>query len=235
VRARLVEIRESIGCNPAKFYSLRKTARLLGVSTQPIRDWLRRGYLCRDGPRRQFSAVELLRFLDWLQPRVRPFEAGDYLKRICRKFGSGNLWLKLSHSRFVWPQARPSLTAKELGVLIGCHPSLILKAIAGSELFGRRRTPGRWEITKNSWCRAFPLSTILEPELPRMPNQRLIPTSKVARFLQSLGVTRASQKYVRELVSEGKLECTRPRARRRKIFIIKRSLWEFARKLGKTS
>jgi len=54
------------------FYSLRKAAKLLGVSTQPVRDWIRLNHLKRDGPRQQISRGELKRFVHELTKRAKP-------------------------------------------------------------------------------------------------------------------------------------------------------------------
>jgi hypothetical protein len=158
------EILNNLEASHRGFYSLRRAARLLGVSTQPVRDWIQRHYLKRDGPRGKLSKAELCRFVGWLKERAEPFDSRGYLDRLHPK-GRPRAWDKLRAARFAWPRGCRALTPKELAQLAGCHPSLIVKAISRyrdfNALRGHRRTPCRWEITKRSWAQAFP-STLVE-------------------------------------------------------------------------
>jgi hypothetical protein len=161
IACRADEILVEVARCPRRFHSLRRAAHFLGVSTQPLRDWIRLGYLQRDGPRLQISAAELRRFVRWLQNRAEPFDPEEYLDRLYRKRSRPpRPFDKLRAAQFAWPKDRAALTPKELAQLVGCHPSLIVKAIRSDHLFsgvrGRRRTPCRWEITRRSWSGAFP-------------------------------------------------------------------------------
>lgn len=147
------------------FFSLRRAARLLGVSTQPLRDWIMREDLKREGPGRKISKHELSRFVKWLKDRAEPFDSRRYLKRLHRKLnGPPARFDKLRSARFAWPQGRKALSPKEIAQLVGCHPSLILKAIASHGFFQRlrpqRRTRCRWEVTKRAWEDAFAFTRI---------------------------------------------------------------------------
>jgi len=147
------------------FLSLRRTALFLGVSTQPLRDWIQRGHLKRDGPGLKISKAELCRFVKWLQDRAEPFDSTRYLERLHRKLKAPpEEFDKLRAAWFVWPEGRKALRPKELAQLVGCHPSLILKAITSHGFFhrlrARRRTPCRWEVTKPQWDYAFPFTII---------------------------------------------------------------------------
>jgi hypothetical protein len=149
-------ILETLNDTRRGFYSLRRTAKLLGISTQPVRDWIRLGQLKRDGPRRQISRTELKRFIYELIRRAEPFDPGNYVDRIehNRKHPSWP-WRKLVMADFTWPKGRDLLTPSELAGLIGCHPSLIIKAIMAGRVSAHRRTPGRWAVTRRSWRRRF--------------------------------------------------------------------------------
>src|ERR1700722_7547472 len=74
IRLRADRIRETLSNCRARFFSLRKAARILGISTQPLRDWLRRGGVKSDGSRQQFSKTEVLRFLTRLEERAEPYD-----------------------------------------------------------------------------------------------------------------------------------------------------------------
>ena len=149
-------ILETLNNSRRGFYSLRRTAKLLGISTQPVRDWIRLGQLKRDGPRLQISRAELKRFIFELIHRAEPFERENYLDRIelHRKVPNWP-WRKLVMADFTWPKGRNLLTPSELAGLIGCHPSLIIKAIIAGRVSAHRRTPGRWAVTRRSWRRRF--------------------------------------------------------------------------------
>lgn len=156
VGCRADEILGELARCPCRFLSLRRAARFLGVSTQPLRDWIRLKYLKRDGPRRQIHKDELCRFVKLLQERAEPFGSDGYLERLHRKRKRPpRPFEKLSSARFAWPKGRTALNPKELAQIVGCHPSLIVKAIRpysfSNRVRGRRRTRCRWEITKRSW------------------------------------------------------------------------------------
>lgn len=139
-------ILENLEASRRGFYSLRKTAELLGISTQPVRDWIRLGQLKRDGPCLQISKAELRRFVKWLHDRAEPVDTREH--GLARHRRGRFPFSKLNSARFVWPKERKTLTPKEYAQLAGCHPSLVVKAIHEDELNARRRTPCRWEIVK---------------------------------------------------------------------------------------
>jgi hypothetical protein len=159
------DILQELGDTRRGFFSLRQASRLLGVSTQPVRDWLKRQDLKREGAGGKISKDELCRFVTWLQDRAEPFDSRLYLERLHRKLKAPPIEFdKLRAARFVWPEGRKALRPKELAQLVGCHPSLILKAITSHGFFhrlrGRRRTPCRWEVTKRDWDYGFPFTII---------------------------------------------------------------------------
>jgi hypothetical protein len=148
------------------FFSLRVAARILNVSTQPVRDWIRIGYLKRTGPRGQITRAELRRFIGWLEEHAEPFDPLNYLERLPRKYP----FQKLNRTRFFWPKGRKALNPPELARLIRCHPSFIRKAIYDHEVLGQRRKRCRWEIPKKAWYNAFPFSFLEKPESLRDRN-----------------------------------------------------------------
>lgn len=153
------EILERLACSTRRFLSLREAARVLKVSTQPLRDWVIHGYLERSSERLLFSTEELSRFVNWLAERAEPFGADDYLRRLYRRRGLAVFpFSKLYSAQFAWPKARTALSPKELSQLAGCHPSLVVMAIRQNRVRGRRRTPHRWEITRRAWKDAFPMT-----------------------------------------------------------------------------
>jgi len=162
VAQRSGEILEYLDASRRGFYSLRKTAKIFGVSTQPIRDWIRLGYLKREGPRCQISKAGLMRFVKMLGEKAEPFDPYNYVRRIerNRKISCWR-WRKLSEARFEWPKEYETRTPTELARRIGCHPSLIIKAIREGYIKDIRRTPCRWVIKRKSWRMAF-FSTFLE-------------------------------------------------------------------------
>ena len=165
VKTRAGEILQELAESQKGFFTLRRAARLLGVSTQPLRDWIRRNQLKRDGPGQKISKEELTRFIKWLQDRAQNFDWESYWERVQRKGkGPPRRFDKLRSARFVWPAGRMALSPQELAHLVSCHPSLILKATGGprsyKKLVGRRTSPCRWEITKRSWMQAFPCTLI---------------------------------------------------------------------------
>jgi hypothetical protein len=151
IAQRADSILETLKASRRGFYSLRRTAKLLGISTQPVRDWIRLGYLKREGPRGQIAKGGLDRFLGDLEKRAEPFDPRNYLERIPRTYP----FKKLGRVRFEWPKGRDALKPSELATLAGCHPSLVIKAIRCRKLRGRRRSPCRFEISKAAWHNAW--------------------------------------------------------------------------------
>jgi hypothetical protein len=159
IAQRADSILETLNGSRRGFYSLRRTAKLLGISTQPVRDWIRLGYLKCEGPRGWIAKGELGRVLGDLEQRAEPFDPRNYLERIPRKYS----FRKLGRVRFVWPKDRKTLNPKELAALAGCHPSLVIKAIRCGNLRGRRRSPRRWEVSKRAWDNAWFSSNVPFP------------------------------------------------------------------------
>jgi hypothetical protein len=58
VANRADEILEALAENRRRFLSLRRASEMLGVSTQPLRDWIKLGYLKQDGPVRNDEFLE---------------------------------------------------------------------------------------------------------------------------------------------------------------------------------
>jgi len=145
------EIRIRLSAENRNFFSLRRAAWILRVSTQPVRDWIRLGYVQREGPRGQIARSELERFVGWLEERAEPFDTMNYLERIplIRPFQ------KMRRAHFEWPKGRKALNPRELAALTGCHPSSVLKAIYSGALHGRRRSPRRWEVSRRAWHEAW--------------------------------------------------------------------------------
>jgi hypothetical protein len=147
---------ESLHASRRGFYSLRRAAQLMGVSTQPVRDWVRLGHLKRTGPRQSISRSELERWLNRLAARAEPFDRWNYIDRIeLHRKVPRSPWRKLRLAEFQWPGKCDRLTPAELAGLIGCHRTLIIKAIRAGRVSGCRPTPGRWAITRRAWQRAF--------------------------------------------------------------------------------
>jgi hypothetical protein len=142
---------ETLNASRRGFYSLRRTAKLMGISTQPVRDWIRLGHLKREGPRGQIERGEIERFIGWLERRAEPFDPYNYLERLPAAYS----FKKLYAADFEWPKGRKALNPRELAALTGCHPSLILKAIRKGRLRARHRSPYRWEVSKHAWLNAF--------------------------------------------------------------------------------
>jgi hypothetical protein len=142
IKSHADEIKARLAGEKRNFFGLRVAAQILNVSTQPVRDWIRLGYLKRTGPRGQITKGELERFIDILVKRAGPFGPENYLKRLPRTCP----YQKLNRVPFVWPKGRKTLTPKEISNLISCHQSLVIKAIRCRRLRARRRTPCRWEV-----------------------------------------------------------------------------------------
>ena len=114
------DIKNRLRAQPRKFLSLRRTAKLLGISTQPVRDWNRMGHLKREGPRRQIALAELERFIEWLERRAKPFSTENYTERFVLKTGRYPYpFQTLSRAQFIWPKGQNTLTPQELAELIG--------------------------------------------------------------------------------------------------------------------
>lgn len=191
-----------------RFYSLRRAATLFGVSTQPLRDWLRLKHLRRDGSRGQFSREELIRFLRWIEQRAEPFASERLADRFTARTGRlPGPFTRLKRAQFLWPQGKPTLTPSELAGLIGVHPSLIIKAIRyhGSRL-ARRRSRKRWEIPRQRWRNTFFFSKISEPRLPSLPRQPAFTIRETASILSSWGKPNMSNYRVRQMIKNNELE-----------------------------
>jgi hypothetical protein len=156
IAQRAEEIFERLNHDRRGFCSLRRTAKVLGVSTQPVRDWIRLGYLKRDGPRDQISRAGIESFVWMLVEKAEAFDPLNYLNRIERNRKTPSWpWRKFATANFIWPKERDMLKATELAKLIGCHPSLITKAIKAGRVHGFRPTPRRWAIKRRTWKNIF--------------------------------------------------------------------------------
>jgi hypothetical protein len=228
VKCRSEEILAQIAASTRPRITLRGAARLLGLSTQPLRDWIAQGYLCRTGPRLRLSLQELRRFVQLLAKRAEPFDASSYLNRFRDRRGIlPYSFKKLATARIVWPKRRTALVPSELAALVGCHSSLVLKAIQAGTLRARRPTPCRWEITRRAWADAFPLAIARQLRLPPLPTTDLVSTAAAAAHLRACGMTHATPELVRALIREGKLAAAPRPPRARKFFILKSSLKAF--------
>lgn len=222
-----IEITERLYAFRRSFASIRTAARLLGISTQPIRDWIRLGFLKRQGPRGQIAKPDLLRLLEWFVKHAKPFSPDKYTKRLRSKMKRPPYpFQTLSQSQFTWPKGRRTLTPRELAELIGCHPSLITKAIQQYrwQKLGKRKSAGRWEITRRAWQNSFPSSIIAKPHLSVLPRTLFFPTNETARYLSEWQMRKIKPYEVRQLVKAGRLKAIRPTVGKRKIFITRQSL-----------
>lgn len=218
----------------SRFFSLREAARVLGVSTQPLRDWTARRYLKRTGPRLQYAKDELRRLVKLFAERAAPFGPDDYLVRFHHwRDGRCYPFTKLGAASFAWPKARGALCPRDLAKLAGCHASSVLRAINSGRVRGRRRTPCRWAVTKRAWSEAFPLTLAGAARIAPLPRGDPIPTREVAACLSEVGVRSVGQRFVRLLVRRGELEGVRPTPGRRKIFVTRASLARFREILTK--
>ena len=223
--SRADEVRSRITACPKSFVSLRRAARLLGVSTQPLRDWIRLGHLKREGPRQQIGKGELERLVDWLCARAKPFAAENYTARFFRKRKRPPDRLEtLSRAQFLWPTGRHTLTPPELAELIGCHPSLVTKAIHWYFGLGKRKSACRWEITRRAWQSVFRFSIIAPPRLPVLPRKPEFSVREAAALLGWWGVPKLTAYRVRQMVQSGELEAIPPAPGKRGIFITRKSL-----------
>ena len=229
------EVRERLKLFPKPSASLRTAARLLGVSMQPVRDWVRLGYLNRAGPRRRILKSEMERFLEWLVCRAEPFSFEHHPNRFTRDGkGPPARFHTLGEARFSWPKGCKSLTPTELAALIGCHPSLIIKAIHycySIYRLGHHKTPCRWIITKRAWRARFPASIAGPPRLPPLSGPELLSTNEVAQHLRLCGCRALTNYHVRRYIKAGLLLAIRPTAEHRKLFVTLQSVKIFRKKL----
>jgi len=234
VKCRAAEILHRIATSTQRPVSLRAAARLFGLSTQPLRDWVRCGYLKPIRPGWPFALEELRRFVLWLQEYAAPFDSANYVRRFFGRRGAPPYeFQKLAATQIVWPTSRTALRPRELAQLVGCHPSLVVKAITMRAVRGRRPTPCRWEITRRAWSGAFPLTIRRQPRLPPLPIAELISTSETAAHLCACGMAQATPALVRTLIRDGKLQA-RPRTPpARKLLVLKSSLKDFRHFLKK--
>lgn len=222
-------IRARLARQPRSFLSLRQTAESFGISTQPVRDWVRLKHLRRTGPRSRFARTELERFLGWLEARAEPFASENYTARFAHKPGR---WPRpfgcLHRSQFLWPAGKNALAPRELAGLVGCHPSLVIKALHyyGRQL-GRRRSPCRWEISRQRWQNIFFGSQITKPRLPALPRQAAFSTAEAAAVLGRWGVSSPSVRRVREMIRRGELERLPPAPGKRRWQVSRKSLEQF--------
>ncbi len=230
------EVRLKLSSEKRHFLSLRQTSSLLGVSIQPVRVWIKRRFLKSEHRRQLIAKTEIIRFVDWLAQRAEPFDTARYVDRFYwhRRLPTYPFW-KLSRCKFVWPYRQPSLTPKELSKLIGCHPSLIVKAITKGWLRGKRKSPRRWEVTRRAWEDRFPLTVQFARKPPESSYKVLLPTAEVARRLSAKCLRVRTQRYVRKLIRTGQLEAERPTPGGRKWFVNEASLAAYCRKLKKAS
>lgn len=234
------EIRAKVGACPKAYLGLRHAARTLGLSTQPLRDWTRLGLVRRDGPRGTISRTELLLLLTRIEAEVEPFDSASfYAKRLtCRRGGKRTSAGKLDGARFAWPRGRAALAPVELARLVGCHPSLICRAlrgkVSGSRLRGRRRTPGRWEITRQAWESAHPGSLIRKAWLPPLPPGELIDTGAVAWHLRECGVAGMTRLGVRRLIRSGLLAGQHRQANGRRWYVRRAGLIAYRKNFRKS-
>lgn len=159
--------------NPKRFLSLRQAAAMLGISTQPVRDWLRSGLLQASGPRQRIPVTALTELVQSFQQDARPYPMQQRLPRLWAPNPRalhlrapqpfGKLWM----AAFVWPSKRPALRPPELAKLIGCHPSLILKAIHAGALWARHPSPHRWEVTRRNWITCCQYEGLLKKTVKR--------------------------------------------------------------------
>ena len=245
------EIKTRLHTARRNFFGLRKTAKLFGISTQPVRDWIQLGYLKRKGPRRQITLPELERFIGWLERRAVPFPIENYTDRFIRKTGRHpDSFQTLKHAQFIWPKGQKTLRPQELAELVGCHPSLITKAIHASRWvrLGRRKTPLRrkytwdswpsgetstrchWEIPRRAWQNAFPSSIISKPRLPPLPRTLLFSTEEAAYHLRAWGLRDVFAYEVRQMIHNEQLVAIRPTLGKRKLFVTRKSLVKFRKK-----
>jgi len=243
------EILKRLGTSPRRFFSLRRAANILGISPQPLRDWIKREHIKREGQRSQISKAELSRLVTWFAAKAEPFEMESRSERFHRHVDrQPRRFETLRSARFAWPKGRSALTPKELSAQIGCHPSLITKAIRAyglgrrksplrsktlwrGELASRARTRCRWEITRRAWSKAFFCTLISKPRMPSLPQEELISVVGVARHLQACGMNGIDQPAVLKLIKDGRIQAVHKTPTGRKWFVPQASLKEFRKNL----
>jgi len=237
VGQRATLIRKCLEDNRRQFFSLRRSAKLLGISTQPLREWIKKGHIKRTGPRQQIAKEEISRFLLWLEEKAEPYSMLSRVNRFCnRPDYSFRPFDKLRTARFVWPKGRKALSPSELAALIPCHPSLITKAIKARSWYGlgKRRTQGRWQITKRGWTNSFYSTLIEKSRRPTFPTDDLISTHATVGYLQRFGAGGMTRRGVCELIKRGQLEAVHRSENGRKWYVKKESLTSFLKKLKKS-
>ena len=139
--------------DPEAFYSLRKAAQVLGISTQPLRDWHQDGWVAKGPKGLKFPAAELRRFVQWLARYAKPFKMQERVRRFCKRGQPvPRAFDKLRQASFSWPKGRKSLRPAELATLMGCHPSLVTKALTQGWLTGWKPGKRNWEVFKrDNW------------------------------------------------------------------------------------
>jgi len=226
------EIKMRLAAQKRNFFSLRQAAKILGVSTQPIRDWIRLKYLKREGLRGQITKSEFERFLKWLVERAKPFSLWNYADRLLRSpTRPAYLFHTLGRAEFVWPKERKTLTPRELAGLIGCHHTLIIKAIHHKPWLAKRKSPGRWEITRHRWENTFPLSNCTQFRMPSLPRQPLFSTKEAAEHMTMWGMRQASTYTVRRMIHSDQLVAIPPAPGKRKYFVPRKNLEKMRKNL----
>ena len=133
-------IRERLEKSPKSFFSPSAAAKIFGVSPQPIRS-------------------QLLACLARIGKEAKPFDQQQLAERFHRKKGRPVPYAKLRSIDFPWPKDKPKLSPPEIGRLLNCHPSLVIRAIRERiadhprEERRYRRSPGRWALTREQWKR----------------------------------------------------------------------------------
>lgn len=222
-------IHERLQSEPKSFLSLRRASRILGTSTQPLRDWVRLRLLIRAGPRNQFRKSDLTKFVERLEAESSPFDPAEYLHRLHWKRGRPlDPFEKLRSSRFIWPRKIPFLTPNELATRIDCHPSLIRKAFR--DALPKRGPRQRFKIPRRLWTNTFYFTLIHLEEHPDPPPGVLLKSGVVARYLRNCGIRDANSAYVHRLIRDGLIEAQKGKSNERPL-VVARSLKKFFRKL----
>lgn len=157
IGSRSNEIMERLAGLSETHLSLRRTAEVLGISTQPLRVWYREGWIKKGPAGRKFPVDELKRFVLWLKRYAKPEDMRQRVRRFSKIKGKHQplprAWDLLRKASFEWPKGQATLTPSQLAALVGCSPSLVTKAIEDQYLDADR--PGRvhWHISKRQWNR----------------------------------------------------------------------------------
>src|SRR5579859_2406991 len=234
IAKRSSDILDTLNGHPRQFFSLRKASAILGISTQPLRDWVRLGCICRNGPRQQFPKGELCRFVSMLIERAESYDMASRVERFERDVGHPRRpFAKLQAAKFVWPKGRKTLTPKEISILTNCHPSLVIKAIRKMWRLGSRRTPHRWQISRYSWNNNFYFTLIEKPRMPPLRRAEIIPTREAADYLRNCGALGMNLRGIVSLIKNGQLEGVHQTPRGRKWYVKRASLIKFAENFKK--